>query len=78
MNNQHTYRPDEASVTFEVAIEDAPTARFYMRRELPGDGHVYIHDGEGAMHRMAVHEHDVDFVCAAMNAADRQAKLCKV
>jgi len=49
-----------------------------MRREKPSDGHVVIHDGENNMRPLTVHETDVDFVCAAMNVADRSEKLCTV
>jgi hypothetical protein len=57
---------------------DEVTSRFYTRRRKPDDGHVVIFDGENSMQRLPVHEADVDFVCAAMNAADRREKKCTV
>jgi hypothetical protein len=61
-----------------MSTDNEVTSRFYMRREKPSDGHVVIHDGENNMRPLTVHETDVDFVCAAMNVADRSEKLCTV
>ncbi len=52
--------------------------RFYTRRTHSSDGHLVIHDVERMRQPLPVHENDADFVCAAMNAADRQEKECDV
>ncbi len=40
--------------------------------------HVEILDGNNTVLAFNVHESDAEYVCAALNAADRQEKLCSV
>lgn len=58
--------------------------RFYTKRtdrkrmgEIVSE-RIRIIDGAGTLQEFAIDERDAEFVCAALNAADRQEALCKV
>ena len=74
--DERFYMRREHAVAVEATDCDE-TIEVIEHDELTTD-HVVVVDIDSTLQPLLVHENDVDFVCAALNAAARQAKRCGV